>query len=155
MYWFGANNNCLTLALFHRGRKSLSIKFYILLSLMCAVILRSFTHVLPGTLLSVKLPPNCWQSSEGEDVVICCRRRLEDAARLSFDTWRASAHCWLFCCVKHLCYDSAMVLERILLLFSANAASVQLIIPTAFCQLPGSKEVALECTCFLVVFFKI
>lgn len=110
MYWSGTNKNCFILALLHRRRKSLSIKFYIPLTFMRAVIFSTFRYRLTSTPFSLKLPPNCCQSFWGEDVVICYRDRLEDAGPLSFDTWRASRCCWPFCFVKLLRNDSAMVL---------------------------------------------
>ncbi|XP_010136761.1 PREDICTED: transcription factor E2F5 [Buceros rhinoceros silvestris] len=50
------------------------------------------TGRLPSTPVSLKLPPKCWQSSRAEDVVLCYGRSPED----SFDTQRASRHCWPF-----------------------------------------------------------
>lgn len=51
----------------------------------------TFTYNLTRAPFNLKLSPNCWQPSWGENVVMWCGQSSEDAGPLSFDSWREQA----------------------------------------------------------------
>lgn len=72
------------------------------------MIFSTFAYNLTRAPFNLKLSPNCWQPSWGENVVMWCGQSSEDAGPLSFDSWREQAGSAGPCALKF----SVMTLPR-------------------------------------------